>query len=87
MKRKYGVSSHGKQTASTCPASNISNTSMSTSSKEGQFKAIKTEEESSSWNCNPEMEFSNTSMSTSFTSKEEQSSEEQVMAIKKEGDA
>jgi len=87
MKRKYGVSSQGKETASTSPALNISNTSMSTSSKEGQFKAIKTEEESSSWNCNPEMEFSNTSMSTSFASKEEQSSEEQAIAIKKENDA
>ena len=86
MKRKYGVSSQGKETASTSPALNISNTSMSTSSKEGQFKAIKMEEESS-WNCNPEMEFSNTSMSTSFASKEEQSSEEQAIAIEKENDA
>ena len=85
MKRKFGDSSRGEAIASTSSALDISNTSMSASSKEERFKTIKREEESTNWV--PEVEFSNSSMSTSFTSKEEQSFEEQAIAIKKEDEA
>ena len=62
----------------------ISNTSMSSCSKEERFKAIKREEQSANWNCNPAVDISNSSMSSSFTSKEEHSVEEKALAIKEE---
>merc|ERR1712192_87262 len=87
MKRKYGDSRRAEVTTSAGPALDIPNTSMSISSKEERFKTIKREEEPSSWSCNPDVEFSNSSMSTLSASKEEHSFDEQAMAIKKEDDA
>ena len=86
MKRKYCDSSRGEENASAGPAMDIS---MSTSSKEGRFRTIKREEESTGWSCNAMVDFSNSSLSTSFASKEEQSSEveEQALSIKREEDA
>jgi len=81
MKRKYG----GEATTSAGPALDISNSSMSTSSKEERFKTIKREEESTSWS--PEGDFFNSSASTLSASKEEHSFEEQDVAIKKEHEA
>jgi len=83
-KRKQGDSSQSKENTSTSPAMDISNTSMSSCSKEERFKAIKREEQSANWNCNPGVDISNSSMSSSFTSKEEHSVEEKALAIKEE---
>jgi len=83
MKRKQGDSSQCEESASTSLAIDISNTSMSTCSKEERVKAIKREEQSASWISNPAVDISNSSMSSSFTSKED-SVEEKALAIKKE---
>ena len=71
MKRKQGDSSQCEESASPSLAIDISNTSMSTCSKEERVKAIKREEQSASWISNPAVDISNSSMSSSFTSKED----------------
>merc|ERR1719341_1710433 len=87
MKRKHGESSQGEETASTSPARDFSNTSMSTSSREERCAAIKREEQLPSWNLNPAVDISNSSMSLSSVSKEEHSFDEKSLVIKREDDA